>query len=165
MMTRPDRFLEAFAAAGVDSLTFHVEADVEVRSVLAAIRGLGLRCGLSLKPGTNLARIRPFLADLDLVLVMSVEPGFGGQSFLPGAVDKIRQLDSIRFNSGYRYAISVDGGVDADTAVGCREAGADILVSGTYLFAADDRPRAVRSLRPDPDRPTAPDGGSGQTAC
>jgi ribulose-phosphate 3-epimerase len=147
MIARPDRFLEPFAASGVDALTFHVEAAVDVGSVLAGAGALGLRRGLSLNPGTDLDRLRPHLAELDLVLVMSVQPGFGGQSFQEGALDRIAELARLRRREGHTYAISVDGGIDDGTAGPCREAGADILVSGTYLFRAPDRAAAAAALR------------------
>ena len=147
MIARPDRFLEPFAASGVDALTFHVEAESDVGAVLAAARELGLRRGLSLNPGTDLDRLRPHLAELDLVLVMSVQPGFGGQSFREEAVERIAELARLRREEGHAYAISVDGGIDDRTAGPCREAGADILVSGTFLFRAPDRSAAAAALR------------------
>jgi len=147
MISRPDQYLDAFAASGVNAVTIHLEADTPVASTLDAIGDLGLKRGLSLNPGTDLGRLLPFLPAVDLVLVMSVEPGFGGQTFQPGALDKIRELERLRRNQSYRYAISVDGGIDAATAAGCRDAGADILVSGSYLFGAEDRNEAVGRLR------------------
>jgi len=147
MVTRPDRFVEPFARAGVDALTFHVESEADTAATLAAIRAAGMRCGLSLRPGTALEALEPYLRDLDLVLVMSVEPGFGGQAFLDAAPDRIRALAARRAELGAGFAISVDGGVNADTGRLCREAGVDILVAGSYLFRADDRAAAVASLR------------------
>jgi ribulose-phosphate 3-epimerase len=147
MISRPDRYLTAFAAAGVDALTIHVEAESDVAATLAAIAELGLKAGLSLNPETALAAIAPQLAALDLVLVMSVKPGFGGQTFDPVAIAKVAELAALREREGYRYAISVDGGIDAATAPAVLRAGADILVSGTYLCRAPDRAAAARSLR------------------
>jgi ribulose-phosphate 3-epimerase len=147
MISAPHRYLEAFAAAGVDALTIHVEGESPVDETLARIGELGLKRGLSLNPGTPLARIEPHLDALDLVLVMSVEPGFGGQSFDPSAVEKIERLAALRAQRGLELAISVDGGIDAETAPRVRDAGADILVSGTYFCHADDRREAARLLR------------------
>jgi ribulose-phosphate 3-epimerase len=147
MMTRPDRYLEAFAQAGADALTVHVEADCDVARTLAAIGELGLRRGVSLNPDTDFDAVAPHLASADLVLVMSVPPGFGGQSFHDGALEKIRRLAARRREDGLDFAISVDGGVNDATAPACREAGADILVSGSHLFGAPDRARAVANLR------------------
>jgi len=147
MITDPDRYIEPFARAGVDALTIHVESRSPVAPTLARIGELGLRPGLSLNPDTPLADIEPYLADLDLVLVMTVQPGFGGQVFDPHGLEKIAGLCDLRRREGHRYGISVDGGVNADTAVACRRAGADILVSGSYLCAAEIRRDAVARLR------------------
>jgi ribulose-phosphate 3-epimerase len=147
MISAPHRYLEAFAEAGVDALTIHAEAESPVAETLARIGELGLKRGLSLNPATPLARIEAQLGAVDLVLVMSVEPGFGGQSFDPGAVAKIERLAQIRAADGLEFAISVDGGVDAATAPPVRAAGADILVSGTYFCRADDRSAAAAILR------------------
>jgi ribulose-phosphate 3-epimerase len=147
MISRPDRYLEDFARAGVDSLTIHVEAEAPVGETLDAIGALGVRRGISLNPGTDLARVVPFLGNCDLVLVMSVQPGFGGQSFQTSALEKLRELKAIRSREKYSYAISVDGGVTDATAPACRGSGADILVAGTYLFGAEDRAAAIAGLR------------------
>jgi ribulose-phosphate 3-epimerase len=147
MISRPHEYLEAFARAGVEAITFHVEAESRIGPTLKAIGDLGLRRGLSLNPGTDLSELDEWLPQLDLVLVMSVQPGFGGQDFDPRALDKIRRLARLRNENGWKYAISVDGGVDARTAPDCREAGADILVSGTYFVRAQDRGAAAEALR------------------
>ncbi len=147
MMTRPDLYVEAFAGAGADALTIHLEADCDVAATLRSIGDLGVRRGLSLNPDTDVADLRPHLEDLDLVLVMSVQPGFGGQSFRAEALDKVRRLVEWRAEAGLEFAISIDGGVNDDTAPRCREAGADILVSGSHLFGAPDRRAAVARLR------------------
>ena len=147
MVTYPDQMVEPFAQAGADALTFHVESESQVSETLAATRENGMKAGLSLRPGTELALLEPYLKDLDLVLVMSVEPGFGGQSFMPAMVQRIAALAELRTSGAGDYAISVDGGINAETGRMCREAGADILVAGSYLFKADDRAAAVSSLR------------------
>jgi ribulose-phosphate 3-epimerase len=147
MISRPDRYLRAFAESGVDALTIHVEAEAAVAETLADIGNLGLKRGLSLNPDTELDLVQPFLAQVDLLLVMSVQPGFGGQTFRESALDKINELEKLRDSNNYNYAISVDGGVDAQTAGPCRQAGANILVSGTYLFGARDRAEAIAQLR------------------
>jgi len=147
MVTRPDALVEPFARAGVDALTFHVESDADAAATLAAVRAAGMRPGLSLRPGTDLDALDPYLPDLDLVLVMSVEPGFGGQAFLEEAPRRIAELARRRRERGLGFAISVDGGINAATSALAREAGADILVAGSYLFGAADRAAAVASLR------------------
>jgi ribulose-phosphate 3-epimerase len=148
MITDPARYVGAFAQAGVDAITIHAEAASPVAETLAEIGRLGLRRGLSLNPGTPLAAVEPHLADLELLLVMTVQPGFGGQAFDPRGLEKIAALAELRLRDGLTYEISVDGGVNAETAASCLAAGADILVSGSYLFKAPDRAAAVRSLRP-----------------
>ncbi|MBU1074046.1 ribulose-phosphate 3-epimerase [bacterium] len=147
MMTRPDRYISAFAEAGADALTIHVESACDVAETLAAIGELGLRRGLSLNPDMPIESVQPYLGTVDLVLVMSVPPGFGGQSFDVAALDKMRRLVAWRDASRLDFAISVDGGVNDETAPGCRDAGADILVSGSHLFAAPDRAGAISRLR------------------
>lgn len=147
MISRPDRYLEAFAEAGADALTIHVEADAEVGPTLVQIGELGLRRGLSLNPGTPLGEIEPYLAEVDLLLVMSVKPGFGGQKFDPVAVQKIAELDRLRRERGLSFLLSVDGGINDETGKLCRRAGADILVSGSWLFGAQDRAARIKLLR------------------
>ena len=147
MISRPDNYLEPFAKSGIDGLTIHVEADADVSSTLARIGELGMKRGISLKPGTPLEKILPYLNQLDLVLVMSVEPGFGGQVFNPGAEEKIAELDRRRAAEGLEFLINVDGGINGETGPLCREAGADILVSGSWLFGAEDRPGRVQVLK------------------
>jgi ribulose-phosphate 3-epimerase len=147
MMTRPDRHLEAFVRAGADAITVHVEADADPGATLDAIGALGVRRGLSLNPGTPLDAVLPWLDRVDLVLVMSVQPGAGGQSFQPAALDKVRGLAARRAATGLAFAVSIDGGVNAATAGDCRAAGADILVAGSYLFCAADPAAALAALR------------------
>ncbi len=147
MISRPDNYLEPFAKSGIDGLTIHVEADADVSSTLARIGELGMKRGISLKPDTPLEKILPYLNQLDLVLVMSVEPGFGGQVFNPGAVEKIAELDRRRAAESLEFLINVDGGINGETGPLCREAGADILVSGSWLFGAEDRPGRVQVLK------------------
>ncbi len=147
MVERPARLLDDFADAGVDSVTIHVEAADEPLATLRAIGERRMKRGLTLRPGTPLEAVRPFLAEIDLLLVMSVEPGFGGQHFMPAALQRLAELAAWRRSGGYGFAISIDGGVEGHNAADCRAAGADILVSGSYLLHAADRADAVRRLR------------------
>jgi len=147
MITHPDQYVDAFAEAGVDAITFHVEAESEVAPTLARIGDLGVKRGLSLNPKTALDTVLPHLWNLDLVLVMSVQPGFGGQKFDPAAVAKIAALAERRDAEGFEFLISVDGGINHETGPVCREAGADILVSGSWLFGSDDRAAHAALLR------------------
>ncbi len=147
MMTHPDRYLEPFAKSGIDGLTVHVEAECPLPETLDRIGELGMKRGISLNPGTDLETILPFLAQVDLILVMSVQPGFGGQSFNPVAVDKIAALANRRQTEGLEFLINVDGGINDETGMVCRQAGADILVSGSWLVGAEDRAQRVMQLR------------------
>ncbi len=146
MMTHPDRYLDAFAAAGADAITIHVEAESEVGGALGRIRELGCRPGIALNPDTPVAEVAPWLDGVDLVLVMTVKPGFGGQSFDPRGLAKMQALAQIRDQRGLGYAISVDGGINDVTAIGCRDAGADILVSGSWFCQSPDRTKATDIL-------------------
>ncbi|MCP4572586.1 MAG: ribulose-phosphate 3-epimerase [bacterium] len=147
MMTNPEQYLEPFAKAGIDGLTIHVEADAPVAETLARIGELGMKRGISLKPGTPVVEILPFLDQVDLVLVMTVQPGFGGQSFDQRGVEKIAELARRRDAGEGEFLINVDGGINDRTGARCREAGADILVSGSWLLKAEDRSKAAALLR------------------
>ncbi len=147
MISDPARYVDSFAKAGVDAITIHAEVDGAIEDVLDRIGTLGLKRGISIKPGTPVSDILPLLDRVDLILVMSVEPGFGGQVFNPVAVDKISDLATRRQTGGHDFLISVDGGINAETGPQCRQAGADILVSGSWLFGARDRAARIDLLR------------------
>jgi ribulose-phosphate 3-epimerase len=134
MVSCPDDFIAPMAEAGVNALTVHAEACTHLQRTLAAIRGAGMKAGVALNPATGLDSLRYVLGDIDLVLVMTVNPGFGGQSFLPQAARKVAELSELRTESGVDFQISVDGGVDARTASGLARSGADVLVSGSFVF-------------------------------
>jgi len=123
MISHADKYVDAFAESGVDGLTIHIEADAEIGPTLQRIGELGMKRGLSLNPGTPLNDILPWLGQVDLVLVMSVQPGFGGQKFNPVAVDKIAELKRRRDSEGHDFLINVDGGINDQTGPQCREAG------------------------------------------
>jgi len=147
MMTSPERYLEPFAISGVDALTIHVESAAPLAATLARIGELGMKRGISLNPGTPLDAVLPWLGQVDLVLVMTVQPGFGGQAFNEAGVAKIAELARRRAAGEGAYLINVDGGINAHTGRTCREAGADILVSGSWLFKAEDRAARIAQLR------------------
>ena len=146
MVEHPERYLDEFAAAGANVFTFHPEATVHVQRHLAAVRERGLLAGLALNPSTPLAALEEVVPDLDLVLVMSVNPGFGGQSFLPGTTDKIRRLRALLDARRSGARLEVDGGVTADTIGQVRAAGADTFVAGTAVFGAADVRAATSEL-------------------
>ncbi len=149
MISDPLRYAARFVKAGAHIVTFHYEACSdrrEIESVIASIVAMGGKPGLSLRPGTPIEVLGPFLKDLHLVLVMSVEPGFGGQSFDEKALNRIAYLRDIIDRNGYRTLIEVDGGINATTGPRCLEAGADILVAGSYLFGHDDLKQRFEAL-------------------
>ena len=147
MIADPQPYLEPFKAAGADSLTIHIETCPHPTSVLRTIRTLDLQCGLVLNPSTPVETLFPFLGELDLVLVMSVEPGFGGQSFQPPALQKVEALRNEIERRNLNLPIQIDGGVDPNNAAACRSAGASILVAGSAVFRSDDPSRTIADLR------------------
>ena len=146
MLLHPDRYIEAFARAGAQRITVHVEADHDVARTLARIRELGCAAGIALNPDADPSAVLPHLGSVDLVLCMTVFPGFGGQSFIPSVLETIRRIDQERTARGLGCRIEVDGGINPETAALCRGAGADTLVAGTAFFKAADRKALVRSL-------------------
>ena len=145
MIAPADPYLAAFAAAGADRITVHVEAEADIGKSLAAIRALGRKAGVTLKPGTPIAAIANLLDLVDLVLVMSVEPGFGGQPFMPAALGRIAAVKALL---GSRNAlIEVDGGITADNAASVARAGANVLVAGSSVFRNDDYAANIAALR------------------
>ena len=144
MIRRPLEYIEAFARPGADLITFHLEADSDVEKTIEAIHAAGCKAAVSVKPATPVEEVFPYLDRLDMVLIMSVEPGFGGQKFMPQAMDKIAAL---RERAGDGLMIQVDGGVDANTAPLCTRAGADVLVAGSAVFGKKDRKEAISAIR------------------
>ena len=141
MIDNPYEEVERYAKCGADYLTFHYEAckdDAEVKKVIDKIHSFNMKAGLSIKPNTPIEKISPFIKDLDLVLVMSVEPGYGGQSFINSSTEKISSLRKIIDEENPQILLSVDGGINDKTAPICLSAGADVLVVGRYLFGRDD---------------------------
>lgn len=147
MIVRPHLYIEAFAKAGADIITFHLEAESPAVETARAIRALGCKAGVSLRPGTGVEQLFPLLGEVDLVLVMSVEPGFGGQAFMPAAPGRIRALREEAQRQATPLLLEVDGGIDPATAPACVAAGADILVAGSAVFKAPDPLQAMQQLR------------------
>ena len=147
MIVEPERYLEAFAEAGADVISVQLEATRHVQRNLAQIRALGKRAGLVLNPHTPEEAIRYVLGDVDQVLVMSVNPGFGGQTFLPLAIPKLRALRERFDRERLKIDLEVDGGIAPSTARSVVEAGADVLVAGTAVFGQPDRAKAIAALR------------------
>lgn len=146
MIEDAERYVDAFADAGAGWISVHVEAQPHLQRTLAHLRGRGVRAGVALNPGTPLSALEEILPDVDYVLVMSVNPGFGGQRFLPGSLDKIRRLRALIRERGLAVSIEVDGGVDTTNARALVEAGADILVAGSAVFGQGDAEAGARRL-------------------
>ncbi len=151
MIERPLRYVERFCRAGADLVNVHVESDTpeNITAALDAVRACGKKTGITLKPGTPAEAALPWLDRVDLVLVMTVEPGFGGQSFMEDMLPKIRKIRGWIRERGLACELEVDGGVDARTAPLCVEAGADVLVAGSAVFGKKDRAEAIRAIRAD----------------
>ena len=149
MIERPDHYLPRFLEAGANSITVHVESESqhEVPETLAAIRAAGCGVGLTLNPATSFEAVAPFLDVIDLLLIMTVHPGFGGQSFRPEMMEKVRRAKEWRDAHGGKLRIEVDGGINAETARLSIENGANILVAGTSIFRQSDYAKAIRELR------------------
>ena len=149
MIVEPERYLEEFAEAGADGLTVHAEACVHLHRALQQIRSLGKRAGVSLNPHTSEDVVRYVLPQCDLILVMSVNPGFGGQSFIPEVLPKIARIRQMIDDGGHAIDLEVDGGVKPGTARQVAEAGADVMVAGSAVFGTDDYGAAIRAIRED----------------
>jgi len=149
MIDRPGRYAKAFCDAGADLVTLHVESDTpeNIGKALDIVRECRRKTGLSVKPGTPAEALYPFLDKLDLILVMTVEPGFGGQSFMGGMLPKIRRLRDAIDSVGGGIELEVDGGIDDKTARLVKDAGADVLVAGSAVFSAADRAAAIAAIR------------------
>jgi ribulose-phosphate 3-epimerase len=139
MLAEPQKYIEAFAKAGSSNISIHIEPTYDHRGTLARIRQLGCQCGIVINPGTSAASIEALIGDVDLVLVMTVQPGFGGQPFRRDMLPKLKTIDGWRKARGLKFRLEVDGGVDLATAAECRAAGADTFVAGTSFFKAADK--------------------------
>jgi ribulose-phosphate 3-epimerase len=147
MIVRPDQYIAEFVEAGADGVTIHYESIVHVHRALAEIRRMGKKAGISIVPSTPAESLSELLCDVDLILVMTVNPGFGGQELIPRTLEKVRTLDRLRREGGYRYLIEVDGGINRKTCREAVEAGADVLVVGSAVFNADDPAKEIRLLK------------------
>jgi len=147
MCTRPEILLEPFAKAGADSITVHVELGDKVDSLIWKIRSLGKQVGLAINPPTNISAVEPYLSKIDLLLIMTVNPGFGGQPFIEETIPKIQQAYTWRSEKDLNYRIEVDGGINLEKAAECARAGADTFVSGTALFGKRNLKGAIKKMR------------------
>jgi ribulose-phosphate 3-epimerase len=149
MITNPENFLEDFIEAGADYLTVHVEAQPHLHRTVTRIQELGARAGVSLNPSTPASLLEEILPQSDLILVMSVNPGFGGQSFIPASLDKVKVLRKMIDRCGGKALLEVDGGIKVENAAPLRAAGADVLVSGSGVFGGGDYGKTIARLRGD----------------
>jgi len=147
MVVEPERFIEDFAKAGADIITVHQESTVHIHRALQLIKASGVKAGVVINPGTPVSAIEHVLPLADLVLIMTVNPGFGGQAFISECLTKVEQLDELRKEKGYTYEIEIDGGVDNQTAKACVDAGADVLVAGSYVYNSPDPGERIAKIR------------------
>lgn len=147
MIVDPERYIDAFADAGADIIGIHVEATSHVHRALQMIKNKDVKAEIVLNPGTSVEAIKPVLSMVDQVLVMTVNPGFGGQSFIDSTLDKIKELAQLKLEHGYDYDIQVDGGIVPQTAKLCKEAGANVFVAGSYIYDADKPEERIQALK------------------
>jgi ribulose-phosphate 3-epimerase len=146
MLQNPDRYITPFIKAGSETITVHVEADHDVAKTLKAIKDAGVQAGIAMNPDCDPKKLLPYLDSVDLVLCMTVFPGFGGQSFMPSVLESIKFLNNERKNRGLKFRLEVDGGINSETGLQCRAAGADTLVAGTAFYKAPDRRAFIAGL-------------------
>ena len=146
MIVEPEKYVKRFVEAGADYVTFHHEACTDPRATIAEIKAAGAKAGVSIKPATSAEAIFDYLGELDMVLVMSVEPGFGGQSFMPDSLDKVRVLRKEIDEKGYNCLIEIDGGISAKNAREVFDAGVDVIVAGSSVFDAEDQEQAILDI-------------------
>ncbi len=147
MIVEPERFIADFAKAGSDIITVHAESTVHIHRAMQLIKTEGVKAGVVINPGTPVSAIEHVLSLADLVLVMTVNPGFGGQAFIEECLTKVEKLADLRKEKGYTYEIEIDGGVDNLTAKSCVDAGADVLVAGSYVYNSEDVGERINTLR------------------
>lgn len=147
MVVRPENYIKPFKEAGANALTFHIEATEQTELMISRIREAGMKAGVALNPDTPLAAIEPYIPHLDLVLVMSVHPGFAGQRFIPSALEKIKKLAKLKKEDNLSFLISVDGGIKQKQAQKCGELGADVLVAASFIFESEDYRESIEKLK------------------
>ena len=146
MIEEPEKYIDEYIKAGADLITFHYEATTNPLDLIRKIKKYGKKAGISIKPDTHIEVLDQLLEELDLVLIMSVEPGKGGQKFLPSSIDKISYLNKKRLENKYGYLIEVDGGINLETAKTVRQSGCDVIVVGSFLFNRTDRKKLIEEL-------------------
>lgn len=147
MITRPERYIDEFIKAGADIITVHTESTDKIDECIDMIKAAGVKAALTIKPKTSPDVLLPYLDKVDMLLIMTVEPGFGGQKFMADMVPKIEYLDKLRKENGYKYLIEVDGGVNTENAELLKKAGTDVLVAGSAVFKAEDKEKVIKLLK------------------
>lgn len=147
MISEPAKYVDEFADAGADYITVHVEADPHIHRTIQLIKNRGVKAGVVLNPGTASELIKPLIADIDMVLLMTVNPGFGGQAFIPSVVTKIKEIRKWADELNPALEIEVDGGINPETIAVCAEAGADVFVAGSAIYNQSDRKKAIEDLK------------------
>lgn len=146
MIANPENYVEQFCKVGCDMVSFHIEATNHADRVIQVIKNNGKKAGIVLNPQTSIESIKYLLPKLDYVLIMTVNPGFGGQKFIPEMLEKIEELAKLRDEKNYNFLIEVDGGINTETSKACRDKGADLLVCGSFLFGASDKEKTLGEL-------------------
>jgi len=147
MIENPVKYIKDFASAGADILTVHIETCPNLKPVISKIKSLGMKAGCSLRPKTPLAKVKSYLKDLDLLLIMSVNPGFAGQSFIASVLPKVKEAQKLKQTQKYKYYIEIDGGINSKTAKLAKSAGAEVLVAASAIFKAKNYRKAIKELR------------------
>ncbi len=147
MIEKPENYLEEFAKAGADYITFHQEASIHIHRTVQQIKSLGAKAGISINPATPISVLEEVLEYIDLVLIMSVNPGFGGQKFIKSSFKKIEELDRIRKEKNYKFLIEIDGGINSENIKSISEKGCDVFVAGSAIFSKENIPEATAELR------------------
>ena len=146
MINRVEKFLDDYIEAGSDIITFHIEINEDIENIIKKIKSKGIKCGLAIKPKTSWSKIQPFLKYIDQVIIMTVEPGFGGQKFMSNQLDKIERISNFIKSNNLNVGVEIDGGINFETGKICVDAGADILVAGSFLFNQGDLITATNVL-------------------
>lgn len=147
MVYEPEKYIKDLSTLQPEYITFHLESKTDIKETIKLIKSYGIKVGISIKPNTDISYLEPYYNDVDLILIMSVEPGAGGQRFIFDMLEKVEDLNDLKYNKGYKFMISVDGGLNEYTAIKCRDSGANIIVSGSYVCRHENYNERISLLR------------------